>query len=208
MALNNYANLKTAIIEWSKRDDALSLVDDFIDLAESEMYANDVEPLQIREMEARATASASTSDRFLELPSGFQSMRRLKLNLSGKDWDVRAVAPDQMIICPDTGIPRHFAVTSQIEFDRVPDDTYTVDMQYYKSLDALSSSNATNDILTNYPQIYLHGCLWALRTWSLEEEKAEYHYSKFIRAIKGANKKSNKGRYGPAPFMRIEGATP
>ena len=208
MALNNYANLKTAVIEWSKRDDALSLVDDFIDLAESEMYANDVEPLQIREMEARATASTSTSDRYLALPTGFQSMRRLMLSLSGRDCDVRAVAPDQLRIYGDSGIPRYFAVTSQIEFDRVSDSAYTVDMQYYKKIDALSSSNTTNDILTNYPQIYLHGCLWALRTWSLEEEKAEYHYTKFIRAIKGANKKSNKGRYGPAPFMRIEGATP
>ncbi len=208
MALNNYSNLKTAVVEWSKRSDALSLIDDFIDLAESEMYANSVEPLLIREMEARATSSTSTSDRYLALPTGFQSMRRLKLNLSGYDCDIKSVAPDQLRIYGDSGQPRFFAVTSQIEFDRVPDSAYTVDIQYYKSLDGLSSSNTTNDILTNYPQIYLHGCLWALRTWSLEEEKAEYHYGKFIAAIRGANKKSNKGRYGSAPFMRIEGATP
>ena len=41
-----------------------------------------------------------------------------------------------------------------------------------------------------------------------QEEKAEYHYGKFLQAIRGANNKATKGRYGPAPIMRVEGVTP
>lgn len=208
MALNSYENLKTALLEWSKRKDALSMTDDFIALAESEMYANEVEPLQIRELEARAISSLETDSRFIALPTNYTAMRRIKLNLSGGDVDLRYVTPEQMRICSAAGMPRHFTVADKIEFDRTPDDTYTAEVQYYRSLSNLTSFNNTNEVLTKYPQIYLHGGLWALYTWALQEDKAEYHYQKFIAAIKGANKLSNKGRYGSAPYMRIEGATP
>ena len=208
MALNSFPNLKTSLIEWSKRSDALSMTDDFIALAESEMYANEVEPLQVRELEARAIATLAIDSRYIALPTDYNAMRRIKLNLSGGDAELRFVAPEQMRIDSATGTPCHFTVTDQIEFDRVPDDTYTAEIQYYQSVRSLSSANPENDILTKYPQIYLHGGLWALYTWALQEDKAEFHYSKFIAAIKGANKLSTKGRYGAAPYMRIEGATP
>lgn len=208
MALDSYANLKTSLLEWSKRSDALAMTDDFIALAESEMFANEVEPLQSRDLEARAIATLETDSRYIALPTDYNSMRRIKLNLAGGASELRFVAPEQMRINSATGTPRHFTVTDQIEFDRLPDDTYTAEIQYYQSVRSLSAANPENDILTKYPQIYLHGGLWALYTWALQEDKAEFHYSKFIAAIKGANKLSNKGRYGAAPYMRIEGATP
>lgn len=206
MALNNYANLKASVLNWSKRSDASTYIDDFIALAESQMIANAIEPLSVRDMEARATATLDS--RFLELPSNFISMRRFKLVLSGSEPDVRFMAPEQMRVLTDAGQPRFFTITDKIELDRAPDSAYTVEMQYLRQLDPITSTNTTNAILTNYPQIYLHGCLWALYDWSLQDDKADRHYAKFISAIKGANKQSSEGRWGPAPFMRIEGATP
>lgn len=207
MALNNYANLKTSLVNWSKRKDALSLLGDFIALAESKMFANEAEPLQIRELEGRSTSTLSTSERFLALPDDFLSMRKLSLVLSHGNAEMRSTTPEQMNIRV-SGQPFYFAVTSQLEFDRVPDSTYTIEMQYYKTLPALSDSNQTNDVLTNYPEIYLHGALWALYIWALQEDKAEYHYNKFLQSIKGANSQSKAGRYGAAPAMRVEGVTP
>tara|TARA_Y100000310_G_scaffold345726_1_gene468879 strand:- start:2255 stop:2884 length:630 start_codon:yes stop_codon:yes gene_type:complete len=209
MALDTYANLKISIRSWSHRGDMTdALIDDFIDMAESEMYNNAVEPLRIREMESRATASLSTSDRFLALPDLFLAMRRLKLNLSGGDCDVKFQAPDQMVILGTSGIPRFYTVTSQLGFDRVSDSAYTGEMQYYKKLTALSSANTTNDILTNYPEIYLNGALSYLHRFTQDIENAEYYKTLFYTAIKGANKSARKGRYGSAPFIRTEGSTP
>ena len=208
MALDSFPNLKTSLIEWSKRSDALAMTDDFIAMAESEMFANEVEPLQVRELEARAISSLTTASRFIALPTNYISMRRIKLNRSGGDADLRFVVPEQMRIDSAAGMPCHFTVTDKIELDRTPDDTYTAEIQYYQTITPLSSANPENTILTKYPQIYLHGGLWALYTWALQEDKAEYHYQKFIAAIRGANKLSMKGRIGSAPYMRIEGATP
>lgn len=209
MALGNYAGLKDSIKTWSKRKDANNaIIDDFILIAEEEMYGNPTSPLRLNTMDTRATASASTSERFLALPSGFMAMRRLKLNLSQGDCDVRFMAPDQLNLQGVSGIPRFFSVTSQVEFDRTPDSAYTVEMQYWARPTALSDSNTTNTVLDNFPTIYLYGALWALWQYFSEEEISEYYYAKFMTAIKGANKLHKDGRYGSAPRIRMEGVTP
>jgi len=187
------------------KDDDL---EDFIAMAEAEMYSNSIAPIRFRSMESRQTASLSTSDRYLALPAGFLEMRRLMLKLSGRDIDVRYMAPDQLDLNGNSGQPRFYTVTSQLEFDRVPDSDYEIEMLLYIKLTALSDSNATNAILTDHPQVYLFGSLWALWLQAQEEEKAEFYYEKFINAIRGVNIGDRKGKYGSAPRIRLEGATP
>ncbi len=208
MALNNFSNLKASILEWSKRSDQQINVEDYIAIAESEMYANDVAPLKIRSMEARATAAADTGSRFLALPDFFLQMRRLNITTANGSSDITFMAPEQLAVNGSTGLPRWFTVTTQLEFDVTPDSAYTVEMQYVRKLTPLSDVAPTNDILTNSPTIYLYGALWALFQNVMEGDVAEYYYTKFINSIKGANRQDKNGRYGPAPKMRIEGATP
>ena len=208
MALNNYSNLKASIISWSHRDDVTTLIDDFILIAEEAMFAHPDFPLQLRQMEARATASASTSSRFLALPDRFINMRRLKINAAGGDCDVVFLTPEQMPLSGTSGQPRFFSVTSQIEFDRQPDSAYTVEMQYFAAPLPLDATNSTNDVLTNHPTVYLYGALWALSGWAGDMEKEAMYLNKFTMAIRGANKEFKQGRYGPAPKIRIEGPTP
>lgn len=202
MGLTTYSDLKAAIQDWSHRTDVNTKIDDFIDMAESEIWNN----LRVREMEARATNTAST--RYLNLPEGFLEMRRLQLVSGSTYYDISAASPESMQISGTSGRPAYFTVTTQLEFDRTPDSSYTIEMQYYRKLTALSSSNTTSTILTAYPTVYLFGSLWALYQWANEEERAEYYYQKFISAIDLANGKDKKGRYGPAPRMKIEGSTP
>lgn len=202
MALTTYSNLKAAIEDWSHRNDVNSKLDDFIDMAEAEIWNH----LRVRDMEARATNTAST--RFLALPDGFLQMRRLQLSSGDNYYDIHSATPESMQITASSGRPKYFTVTTQLEFDRTPDSSYTIEMQYYRKLTALSAGNTTNDILTNYPTIYLYGGLWALYQWANEEERAEYYWNKFLAAIADANAKDKKGRHGPAPRLKIEGSTP
>jgi hypothetical protein len=208
MALDNFSNLKASIIQWSKRRDQAEFIDDYIAIAESEMYANEFEPLRIRPMEARATASADTASRFLELPEDFLEMRRLRISTGLGFTDVTFMAPEQLASQATSGYPRYFTVTTQLEFDRVPDSYYTVEMQYLKKLTALSDSNTSNQVLAEAPTIYLYGALWALFQNVMEMDLAEYYYGKFVNSIKGLNRQTKRGKYGPAPKIRIEGATP
>lgn len=212
MALDTYANLIDTIRRQSKRLDATdAVIDDFINLAEEEFYSNDLTQLRIKEMDTRSTAPVSITERFLELPVRFLEMRRLKINAQTSttpglhaDLDVRFRAPDQLLLSPNTDIPRFFAVTSQLEFERIPDRLYVIEMQYYAKEIALSSSNTTNAILTNYPSVYLFGSLWALWLHYSEEEKANFYHDLMLSAIRGANKGEKKARFGNAPQIKRE----
>lgn len=209
MSLDTYANLKIELIDWSGRDDMDQSIDTFIDMAEQEMYANETEVLQIRDGDVIAAFATSITDRFAVLPSGYQSMRKARIQIvDGESVEIKFRTPAQLNILSSAGLPRFFTVTDQIEFDRISDQVYAGEFQYFQEFTALSSSNATNAVLTRFPNIYLFGALWALKLRAEEPINAEAYYQRFMRAIKGANNKDKLGRYGPAPIMRVEGPTP
>lgn len=199
MAITNYAELKVAIQDYLKRSDCLSMLDTFIDLAEVDIWSL----LRVREMEARATASTSTSDRFVALPAGFIKMRQLQITVDSSLYDLEFVPLKNMNVNSDAGIPYLFTVTSQIELNRVSDQAYTLEIDYFRELTALSGSNTTNDILTYYPMVYLSGCLNHAFRWALQTDMADYWESQFNKNVASANRKSRNGRFGPAPAMRI-----
>ena len=222
MALNNYANLKASIIDWSKRNDVTALIDDFIDIAEAEMYRDEIDQrgstvskgLMLRDMEYRANPTTAPTTRFLALPSTdsggnavrFLKMRKIKITSGGVDYDVRYRSPEAMNVYSGTNIPIYFTITSQIEFDRIPSGT--IEMSYLATIKKLDSTNTTNTILTDHPDVYLHGALWALQKWARNWEEAQMNYMEFRKAITAANKRDERSRRGSAPAINREGSTP
>lgn len=180
------------------------MLDDFIGLAEADIWQR----LRIRDMEARATSVASTSSRFLELPTGYQEMRRLAILTGGIQVNVRSITPDSMKVQPGSGQPKFFAVTGEIEFDRLPDSAYTVEMQYYRALDALSASSTSNAVLSRFPMVYLYGSLMHFGSWAQDEDLFNKYALLFSGAIDSANKNDRRGRHTPGAAMRIQGPTP
>lgn len=209
MAFNNFSNLKADIQRRSKRNDVSDAdVEGYIQQAEAEMYNNEHAPLRIRAMESRQRASASTSSRFLALPDDFLEMRALHIVADSGNADVKYMAPELMYVSGASGKPQFFTVTSQIEFDKTPDSAYVVEMSLLTKLTALSTSNTTNSVLTQSPNIYLFGALWALFNDVQEYDISQMYYERFIGAIKGINKTDKRGRHGPSPKMRIQGYIP
>lgn len=205
MAITTYTELKTAIQNWAKRSDILSVIDDFIDLTESDIWQR----LRIRDMETESTISTSTTLRTASLPTGFLQARRVRIERTDLDDVVLEYqTPMSMRVIECAGMPRYFTITNQIEFDRVSDEAYTVKMQHYQSLTALSGSNETNAVLTRFPMIYLYGCLFHYGQWAQDDSFVEKYAVLAEGAIAAANTSDRKGRYGPAPGIRIMGATP
>lgn len=223
MALNNYANLKASIIDWSKRNDlSAALIDDFVDIAESEMYRDEIDSrgsvvskgLLLRDMQYRANPTTAPTTRFLALPTTddngdtirFLKMRKLKVTSGGVDYEVRYRNPESMNVKSGTNIPKYFTITSQIEFDRIPSGT--IEMSYYGTIRDLDTTNTTNTILTDHPDIYLHGALWACFKWARNWEEANFHYREFRNAITGANMRDRRSLLGSAPASNRESSTP
>lgn len=210
MGFANYDELKQSVIKWSHRSDLDLLIDDFIKLAEVTMYSNPDEILRPRDGETRAIAALDTASRYLSLPTGFISMRKLsRIDPStGDRMPMAFKTPGQLKATGVSGYPSSFTVTSQIEFDRTPIAADDVEMQYHAEFTPLSTSNQTNFVLTEFPHIYLYGCLWALKRHIDESIESAENYQLFIGAIRGTNKKARAGRYGPRPRMIPRGCKP
>ena len=203
MSLDTFDNLKIEIIDWSHREDIDLKVDTFIDLAEVEMYSNAVKRLKVRSGETTATDTASTSTRYVSLPTGFLEMRRLRIDTATGFLPLTYRTPEQLHSIDGPARPRFFTVTDQIEFDTVPDEAYTIDFQYLAEFTPLSSSNQTNPVLTLDPNIYLYGALKQAFLWAVDREEASKYHDLFIAAIRGANKKFIAGKYGQSPVMKV-----
>lgn len=205
MAIGTYAELKVAIQNWSKRSDTLSVLDDFIDLAEADIWQR----LRIRDMEAEASINSSTTLRTASLPSDFLQARKLKIDRTNLDDVVlQYETPMGLRVIESAGMPLRFTITSTIELDRVSDVVYTMKLQYYKSLTALSNSSTTNAVLTRFPMVYLYACLFHYGQWAQDDRFIERYAALASDAIEAANAHDRRGRYGPAPGIRIIGATP
>lgn len=203
MALDTFDNLKLEIIDWSHRRDIDLKVDTFIELAETEMFANPTKTLKVRSGETNTTGTASTSSRFLALPTGFLDMRRMRIDADEGFLPLTYRTPEQLTSIDGPARPRFFTVTDQIEFDTVPDEAYTIEFQYLAEFTPLSSSNQTNPVLTLDPNIYLFGGLKEAFAWAGDTENQVKYEAKFINAIRGANKKFIAGKYGPSPVMKL-----
>jgi hypothetical protein len=202
MALDTYNNLVKEIVDFSHREDLAGKIASFIDLSETTMYANDVELLTVRSMETISTAL--TEGEYLGLPAYYESLRSIRFLTPNNIGKLHYQAPQQIINSASPGRPTSFAVVgNEIQFDRVPDANYQIEIQYYRKALALSPTNQTNEILTNYPNIYLFGSLAALFGYAQDTQQEALHINKFIGAIRGANKSDKKGRYGPAPAMSL-----
>lgn len=204
MALNNFANLKQAVQRFAKREDLSAVEDDFITLAES--FIN--KRLRIAANNVRSTTTLTTTSRFVEKPIRFLEMRRLTIIDGDYTYDVKYRTPDQMEIEPTKGRPEYFTITGEIELNRVPSSAWTLEMSYWTRLTPLSTSNTTNNTLTNYPDIYLNAALMQVHLFARDEELAEYYKSRTIELIDDTNTQESSGLYGPNPAMMTEGVTP
>lgn len=207
MAISTYAELKTAIQNWAKRSDISSVIDDFIDLAESDIWQR----LQIREMEHKTSLSSSITTRYVALPSDFLHARRLKIDRSSDDLSdivLEYAAPMALRTVESAGTPLTFTITSQIELDRVSDEVYSLELQYVRSLTALSAAATTNSVLTRFPMVYLYSALFHFGQWAQDDAFMTKYATLAEGAINAANALDRRGRYGPAPGVRIMGSTP
>jgi hypothetical protein len=214
MALANYADLKQVIGRFSHRSDLADVIDDFVTLAEDRIDAE----LKLRDNELRATATATVDTRFLALPSSFYKMRSLTITKESDATDETEGAVSPCFYQTPQGMheykrttpgrPQYFTVTSQLEFERPFDYAYKIEMEYFSRLAPLTSSNTTNDVLTNYPTLYFYGCMIFLAEFEKDTEQLIKYDQLFDKAMAKANKQERNGRYGPVKRMITMGPTP
>ena len=168
MAITTYAELKTAVANWSSRSDMTSRTPEFIAMAEDWAGLN----LRVRAMET--TTNLTVNAQTVALPTGFVSMRRLYLDgnpVKKLDY-LSPINFWSKYTSTNTAKPVAYTIEGEnIVFGPIPDTTYTGKILYYKKFTSFSGDSDTNWLLTNARGILLYGALVELFSHTGEDGK-------------------------------------
>lgn len=185
MAITTYAELQTAVKNWSKRSDLDTIIPDFIRLAELRVNRN----LRIRKMETRVQASTVASQEYYGLPTNFVQMRSFKLDTSPLT-DLDYLTPERMDTVwagSQTGQPKAYTVVGdEVRLGPKPDGVYTMEMLYWQKPAALSDAATTNFMLTANPDALLYAALIELTSYAENDTgvmKWTQLFNETIRAV-------------------------
>lgn len=182
MALSTYAELKTSIGDWLNRSDLTTAIPDFISLAEAQIERT----LRTRQMIVRANASFDAQ--YGAVPSDFLEVKSLKLTSTNPQTPLSFLSIDaldnEMTKYTGSGKPKFFGVVGgQFRIVPTPDANYTTELTYYAKLTKLSTSVASNWLLSSSPDIYLYGSLLQAAPYLQDDNRISVWATLYERAL-------------------------
>ena len=204
--MNTYSSLKTSIAAWLSQSNITandSVVDDFLDMAEAETYRR----LRCRFMESTGTLSTVAAQDYVALPSDFIAMRGVYRDGSPQS-SLQYYTPEQINSVSNTSrAPYAFTLRGDnMVFAGPADSVYSIKLHYYAKPTALSGSNTSNWLTTNYPQVLLYGALKHAAIYISDDELLSKFSALYERAISDLEAADANDSFGPAPVMLTEGA--
>ena len=192
MALTTYTELKTSIGDWLNRADLTAVIPDFISLAEAQVERT----LRTRQMIVRANASFDAQ--YGAVPADFLETKSLKLTSTNPQTPLQFLSIDALdnkaSEYTGSGKPRFFGVVGgQFRIVPTPDANYTTELTYYAKLTKLSSSVATNWLLTANPDIYLYGALLQAAPYLQDDARIQTWATLYERALNDSQTADDRG---------------
>ncbi|MEW8048939.1 MAG: hypothetical protein AB2792_19830 [Candidatus Thiodiazotropha sp.] len=153
MAISSYTELKASIAGWLDRDTLTTEIEDFIVLAEGEFNRE----LRTNDMEYRATTSTTAGTSFYDYPTDAITITNIQLNTDPKAL-LKRFSKDQLDLhyATGTGQPEAFTINAnQIELGPTPDSNYEIEVSFIKEIPSLSTTQTSNWLLEQDPDLYL-----------------------------------------------------
>lgn len=198
-----YLDLRNDVADWLARDDVPLSV---YRLATAELNA------RLRLIEMEATTSLAVSTEATNLPSDFLEVRGVYLD---RDERMPLDATSEFAkntAYETTGDPRTYIITGgatpQILVNPSPDGAYTLFLRYVARLAALSADTDTNDVLTNYPALYLYASLKQAAAWSQDRELVGSYAAMLEDELTRVERSNERRRFGSGPLRRRVAVAP
>ncbi len=222
MAITTYAELKTAIENWTLRpgDTVISnRADEAIDLCESQMmrgmkppFPFPTKPLRARQMETRVTDYTINAE-YETLPTGFLEHIQLELDSSPKitvEFVSEQMFSELWASTATETYPRIFTIAGDsARFAPTPADDVTGIFTYYQEITPLSDAAPSNWILVCSPNAYLFGFLmWAYWLTDQGPERAQFAGATFAGIINSLQDQEQRSRHGATMVARTLSGMP
>lgn len=190
----NYGTLQSNVQSAMGRSDVPSYV---YDLTTSGLNRD----LRLLEMQCVATLYATGEE--IDLPANFLEVESAYIDSGGNR---SALVPinemSQATRHDSSGRPYYYAIhKDSMTLMPAPDATYEIEFRYYRRLTALSASTDTNDVLANYPGLYLYAALTHAAVWAQDDEGAQRYNAAFL-AEKQLVEAADKTRRNSGPLIQ------
>jgi hypothetical protein len=186
MSITNYSELQASVASWLNRGDLSASITDFITLAESQLNRD----LQARFMDTKTTLPTVVGVKTVVLPTDMLEIRRLQV-AGTYNQPLSYRSPDELSVDfsdNSSGQPVVFTVVgANAELAPIPDAIYSLELTYRQRIPALSVSNTTNWLLTNWPDAYLWASLLAATPFIMNDERLATWGQLYAQAVEGIN---------------------
>lgn len=186
MSITSYSELQASVASWLNRADLTANINDFITLAESQLSRD----LKTRQMELKTTLSTVVGVNTVALPTDMLEMRRFQVAGSYNQPLSYRTPDEQSIDFSDnsSGQPIVFTVIgANAELAPIPDAIYSLELTYRQRIPALSDTNTTNWLLSNWPDAYLWASLIAATPFIMNDARLPVWQGLYSQAISGIN---------------------
>ncbi|MGB0141445.1 MAG: phage adaptor protein [Luminiphilus sp.] len=190
-----YQELKDEVLNFANHMALEQSIDTFINLTEADLSRR----LRHWRMERRSTAALDTQ--YTALPNDFNAP--IRFSLTGDNfYKIDMVSHTEIMSRREAnnntaGRPKVIAMTADsFEVQPTPDQEYTLEMVYYSTVPALSSSNTSNWVLEYYPDAYLYGTLSHTAPYLNEDVRMQTWLSLYNEAISAINSESERAEFG------------
>ena len=196
-----YDELKTNIANFLNRSDLTNQLDFFIDATEAEFNRR----LRVKDMIKRATATADAQ--YISLPTDW--LEAINVQIDSNEFtplfqqSIESLDVYRKSINNIGNQPVYYAlVDNTIELAPTPDTSYTLQLTYYGTIDALSDSNTTNFISTGYPDAYLYGALKHASIYLMEDDRVALFTQQFEKALEEMRLEQEKAEFGKGSLIQ------
>jgi hypothetical protein len=200
MSFSNYSALQTTIASYLGRTDLTAMIPTFISLAEARLQRE----LRTRQMLKSATATMTGGDNTVGLPTDFLEMRDL-FTQGNPRMPVSYMSPSAFTRnarATESGRPVDYSVIgSEMNFAPIPDGAYVLEMLYYYKPEALSSTNASNVFLANYPDLLLYGSLAQAEPYLMNDARLATWASLYASTLELIVTSDDSSEYNGVPLQ-------
>ncbi len=206
MALSTYSELLSTVANYLNRDDLTAFIPTFITLTENRLNRE----LRVRANMVRAITTTTAGQAFYDFPSDMIELRNITYDNNSQSHALRYLSPESVSREYGTvvsGQPRAYTnLGNDLKLVPSPDAAYSISINYYSQLRSLSDNVTTNDVLTQYPSLYLFGACLEGAIYLNDTEQTNRFGSVFQKALDDVQRAEEAARYsGTVMTTSIQG---
>lgn len=197
----DYTTLQSTVLDQAKRADLSSQCPQFVRSCESMIRR------RVQALESRITLDESdrVSEGIYTLPSSVQEVRAVYGTVNSTPIVLQNAGPLGLRSIAATDPAIAYAISGHtIEFRGVPGTDSEFELVTFGWPDALATTS-TNELLTNFEDLYVYGTLFFLYSYTQDLELAQIALDVFADVVKHVNKLSQRitGNQVPAPMYNF-----